>query len=159
MTLIKTKGRAKQKTLTLAKLAGVEIKDVVFTRPALIKALGRIPDNKKYGMKRDNGLGRCFTSDKVIWLSLPVSLDTIAHEVNHLRTKLSHSTQTFQNQVVALRRGKNPAKAKPQYYEVTITTIVKKRIYELSANDAKTHCSHGEITSRIETKTARKLES
>lgn len=113
--LINTQGRARQKTMTLARKAGVEVKAVVFTRPQLLKALGYDP-GKRYGTKQDWCNGRCFQGAKVIWLSLPVSVNIIAHEVMHLVTTTSHNTASFNNRVVALQRGMSPAQAKPKLY-------------------------------------------
>lgn len=142
---IKTKGRARQKTMTLARKAGVEVKAVVFSRKELLEALGYDP-GKKYGTKRDTCNGRCFQRDKVIWLALPVSVYIIAHEITHLITKVSHCTQAFENKAISLSRGYAPASHKAKWYEVTVTT--KYRVFELTANEAKKrYRSHSPIES------------
>ena len=151
--IIKTKGRARQKTMTLARKAGVEIKAVVFTRKELLEALGFDP-GKRYGTKRDNCLGRCWQNHGVIWLRLPVSLSTIAHEVTHLFTTISHNTRSFENKKIALQRGYAPAQHKAKWYEVTVTTIAKYRVYELTAWQAKKHACYPPISSN-QTMTAR----
>jgi hypothetical protein len=137
MELIKTPGRARQKCIAFARKAGVsdKLKAVVFTRPQLIKALGYTPDRKVYGTHRDKCLGRCWTDSGIIWLDLPVSLNTIAHEVMHLVTSISHNSRSFENRTLALSRGLNPACAKPHYFEVSVTT--KYRVLELTASAAK----------------------
>lgn len=132
--LIRTKGRAKQKTFTLAKKAKVELKAVVFTHEELVENLGFDP-GKRYGTKRDPCLGRCWQDSKVIWLSLPVTIQTIAHEIIHLVTRTSHHKPSFEAQTIALTRGYAPGEHKPKWFEVTITT--KYRVYELTANAAK----------------------
>ena len=154
--LITTKGRARQKTMTLARKAGVEVKAVVFTRKELIEALGYEP-NKRKGTKRDNCAGRCWQTSKVIWLSLPVSLSTIAHEVTHLVTTISHNTRSFENKEIALTRGYAPAQHKPKWYEVTITTIAKYRVYEMTAAQAKKHACYPPI-SKTQTMIAREVK-
>ncbi len=155
MKLIATKGRARQKTMTLAKKAGAEVKAVVFTRPELLKAIGYDP-GKKYGTKRDTCLGRCFQDSKVIWLSLPVSVSTIAHEIMHLVTTTSHCTQSFENRALALSRGYAPAQHKPKWFEVIVT--VKYKVFELTANDAKKHY-YGKDRIGEPTITARSIKS
>ena len=99
--MIETKGRARQKTLTLARKAGVEVRAVVFSRKELLEALGYDP-GKRYGTKRDFCNGRCWQTSKVIWLQLPTTVSTIAHELAHLVTTVSHNTRAFNNKVVAL---------------------------------------------------------
>ena len=118
----------------MAKKAGAELRAVVFTRQELLKVLGYDP-GKKYGTKRDSYFGRCFQSEKVIWLSLPVSISTIAHEVMHLVTRTNHGAKSFQTSVVCLSRGLAPASHKPKWFEVTVTT--KYRVFELTATAAK----------------------
>lgn len=132
--MIETKGRARQKTMTLARKAGVDVKAVVFSRKELLAALGYDP-GKRYGTKRDNCIGRCFVTAKVIWLRLPTSVSTIAHELTHLVTGVSHNTQAFDNKMVAVSRGLAPASHKPKWFEVTVTT--KYRVLELTASQAK----------------------
>jgi len=151
--IIKTKGRARQKTLTLARKAGVEVKAVVFTRKELIEALGYDP-GKRYGTKRDNCSGRCWQTSKVIWLRLPTYLSTIAHEVTHLVTTVSHNTRSFEEKEIALQRGYAPAQHKAKWYEVTVTTVAKYRVYELTASQAKKHASYPPI-SKTQTMVAR----
>ena len=143
--LIQTQGRARQKTMTLSRTAGVEIKAVVFTRPQLIEALGRDP-GKRYGTKRDNCNGRCWQSSKVIWLRLPVSISTIEHEITHLVTTANHNTQSFKNKKIALQRGYAPAQYKSKWYEVTVTTIAKYRVYEQTAAQAKKNATYPPIS-------------
>lgn len=154
--IIKTQGRARQKTMTLARKAGVEVKAVVFTRPQLIKSLGYDP-GKRYGTKRDPCSGRCWQSSKVIWLSLPVSIATIAHEITHLVTTISHNTRAFEAKEIALSRGYSPAQHKPKWYEVTVSTIAKYRVYELTATSAKKHATYPPI-SKVQTITARRVK-
>ena len=152
---IATQGRARQKTMTLARRAGVEIKAVVFTRPQLLKALGYDP-GKRYGTKRDASLGRCWQTSKVIWLRLPVLVSTIAHEVTHLLTTISHNTRSFEEKEIALQHGYAPAQHKAKWYEVTVTTIAKYRVYELTAAQAKKHAVYPPI-SQTKTITARSV--
>ena len=146
MALIETKGRARQKAYTLAKKAGVEIKAVVFSKREAEKALGYKLRGRKC-TKNDNAIGRCFTDSKVIWLDMPVSVETIAHEVMHLVTSTSHRKSSFNNRVVALRRGVDITKAKiePHSYEVTITDIRTYRVFELSAHYAKKNYLRGTL--------------
>jgi len=139
--------------MTLARKAEVEVKAVVFTRPELIKALGYDP-GKRYGTKRDTCDGRCWQSSKVIWLRLPVSISTIAHEVTHLVTTINHHTRKFEEKENALQRGYAPTQAKPKWYEVTVTTIAKYRVYELTAAQAKKHATYWPI-SKTQTMIAR----
>ena len=154
--LIRTKGRARQKALTLAKKAGVEVKAVVFTRKELLEALGYDP-GKRYGTKRDSCSGRCWQGAKVIWLQLPVSLGTIAHEVTHLITTVSHNARGFEEKEIALSRGYSPAQHKAKWYEVTVTTVAKYRVYELTASQAKKHATFPPI-SKVQTMTARMVK-
>jgi len=138
MALITTKGRARQKAQTLAKKAGVEIKAVVFSKSEAEKALG-YKLRGRLCTKRDPCWGRAFTDSKVIWLSLPTGVKTIAHEVMHLVTSTNHNEASFQNKVVALQRGKCPASAKARDYDVTVITEAVYRVHELSPSDAKKH--------------------
>lgn len=154
--IFRTPGRARQKTLSLARLAGVEIKAVVFTRPQLLKALGR-DDGKRYGTKRDNCLGRCWQDDKVIWFSLPVSLSTIAHELAHLVTKGSHYTPAFNDKILALKRGLKPAEHLPKDYKVTVITTRTYRVRALTPNLAKKEYLLRDQTNTVSTITARKI--
>jgi hypothetical protein len=154
MTIV-TQGRAKQKTMTMARKARVEVRAVVFTRPQLLKALGYDP-GKRYGTKRDNCLGRCFQDNRVIWLSLPTSLQTIAHEIMHLVTSVTHNNTSFKNRVITLSRGYAPAQHKPQWYEVTTTTVSKYSVLELTPAAAKKR--FGELISRETNSIARKIK-
>ena len=154
--MLKTKGRARQKTMTLARKAGVEVKAVVFTRKELLDALGYDP-GKRYGTKQDTCSGRCWQTAKVIWLRLPVSLSTIAHEVMHLVTTVNHNTRSFETKTIALQRGYAPAQHKAKWYEVTFTTVTKYRVFELTATAAKKHVHYPPI-SKSETVTARSVK-
>ena len=153
--IIETQGRARQKAFTLAKKAGVELKEVVFTRPQLIKALGYEP-GKRYGTKKDTCYGRCWQTSRVIWLRLPTSLSTIAHEVMHLVTTISHHANSFKNTETALARGYAPGQHKAHWFEVTVTTVAKYRVYELTAAAAKKNARYPHISSH-QTKTARSV--
>lgn len=156
MDLIKTKGRARQKTFTLAKKANVELKAVVFTRKELIKALGYEPDRKYYGTKKDRCVGRCWQDAKVIWLYLPASVNTIAHEVMHLVTRTSHYNSSFKNRTVVLARGKDIKKVKSNTYEVKVVTTRIYQVTELTANEAKKKYYRGNVIHKSEKITARK---
>lgn len=151
--LIETQGRAKQKAFTLARKAGVELKGVVFTRPQLLNALGYDP-GKRYGTKRDSCSARCWQQSKIIWLSLPTSIRTIAHEITHLVTTVTHNARSFEEKEIALTRGYAPAQHKAKWYEVTVTTVAKYRVYELTAAQAKKHASYPPIN-KTQTITAR----
>ncbi len=140
--VIKTKGRARQKAFTLARKAGVELKAVVFTKKEAEKIIG-YPLRGRFCTKWDKACGRAFQDFKVIWLSLPVNIDTIAHEIMHLVTKTSHNTSTFQNQTIALSRGMAPGKARVSNYLVTVTTVYQ--ISELTAHAAKEHYGRGNV--------------
>ena len=132
----------RQKAFTLAKKAGVELKAVCFTRKELLDTLSYDP-GKKYGTKHDHAWGRAFIKDKVIWLSLPANLNTIAEEIMHLAPRNRTHTHQFYNRVLALQRGYNPAKIKPHDFEVTITT--KYKVFELTAHDAKERYRRGQL--------------
>lgn len=150
--LIQTKGRARQKTFTLAKKAGIEVKAVVFTHKETEAAVG-YKLSPRICSKKDNCFGRAFQSAKIIWLQLPVSLDTIAHELAHLKTTTSHSQQSFTNLSVGIRRGL--AHKKPQYYTVSVTTEYK--VFEQTPALAKKNYHRGSMIG-VKTITARQMK-
>ena len=144
--MITTKGRARQRAHTLARRAGVELKAVVFNHKELVEALGYDPGSKKGGKTAAKRYyGTCWRDKKVIWFALPVSDETIAHEVMHLATSASHRTAKFRNRVVALRRGVALAKAKPRWFEVTLQITRTFKVYEFSAHAAKKRLASGDF--------------
>ena len=158
--IYKTKGRVRQRVATLARLAGLEKSPLVgFSRAELERLSPGCLEGSRTTTcsKRDTACGRGWRGRQLIWVSLPATDDTLAHEVNHLRTGTSHTTQAFNNAVVALTRGKDPRKAKPAWYEVTIVTKEVRRVWELSAYAAKQRYRTGsKLIPPVQTLTAKK---
>ena len=162
MALYRTKGMVKRKVRSLARLAGLaEMPLVGFSRAELERLSPGCLDHstKRLCTSRDRVLARAWHSRKLIWVSLPATDDTLAHEVNHLRTRTAHTTVQFGNQVVALTRGMDPRRAKPRWYEVTIVTKEVRRVLELTPSAAKSRAHTGSLLRPVERRLTAKKEA
>ena len=163
MVVYRTKGAVRRRVKALARIAGLtETPLIGFSRAELERlSPGCLMGHRKnLCTQRDDCWARAWHSRNLIWVSLPTSDDTLAHEVNHLRTKASHNSALFNNQVVALSRGLDPRKAKPKLYDVTIVTKEVRRVFELSPSMAKKRANSGSLLRPVERKiTARQTKA
>jgi len=166
MTIYRTRGRIRQRVRTLAKLAGIEPPIVAFSRAEVLAHRPDMGDARRSMFtKRDDCYGRachaipaidnCPTHPALIWFSMPVADSTLAHEVNHLRTRTSHNTQTFDRQVAAMVRGKAPT-VKWHDYIVTVTVSTRYKVSAPSPAVAKQSYRRGEVLDTKQALTARK---
>ena len=160
--LIETKGRVRQKVATLAKLAGIPLPKVAFTRKEVEQLLGvPIPWRRSMFTKKDTSYARAISPSSehpaIVWVKLPISDSTLAHEVTHFITKLSHYSNSFAAKAVALKRGKVPSKAAWRTYEVRATTVETWHVIELTADAAKKSYHRGKLVKREQKAQARRL--
>ncbi len=128
-TNFSSRGPAERKAFELAELAKVELKKVYFSLKEAQKDGLRVTPFDKNRARAGILLGFCWRGNKTIFLNLPTTIDTIAHEVNHLRTRTSHYSKSFRNQVYAMLHGKDP-KTKINTYRIT---IIRTETYEIDA--------------------------